>query len=135
MFRALGLAALLACGTVLVACSDDDEGTGPETDLSGNYTLVSFQQDPNPAVGPPIATGALVLTSTTYNVTININVPGLPAQTITDNGTYTISGNQITQTSAVQPIQSTGTWSLSNNVLTTDLTAAGTHVLSTWQKQ
>jgi outer membrane biogenesis lipoprotein LolB len=44
MLRRTLVAALAAA--VLLACSDDDE-TGPSSDLSGNYTLQSFQQGEN----------------------------------------------------------------------------------------
>lgn len=118
----------------LAACSGDDTTDPGTTDLSGNYTLVSFQQG---ALGPftpttqPAATGSLVMTATTYNITVSIG--GQVA--IVDNGTYTVSGNSITQTSAVQPVQSVGTWTKSGNQYTIDVTAVGQRVISTWQKQ
>jgi hypothetical protein len=128
MARALGMT--LFATTLLAACSGDDDGTGPSTDLSGNYTLVSY------AVGgvtltPPAATGTLVLTSTRYTITASIG--GTP---ISDNGTYTVSGNQITQNSDVQPIQTVGTWSQSGNLFTIDVTVpVQGRVVSVWQKQ
>lgn len=127
--RVLGVA--LFATTLLAACSGDDSGTDPNTtDLSGNYTLVSY------AVGgatltPPAATGTLVLTTTRY--TINMVIGGQP---VSDNGTYTVSGNQITQNSDVQPIQTVGTWSQSGNQFTIDVTVpVQGRVISVWQKQ
>ena len=129
MARALGVA--LFATVLLAACSGDDDGTGPDsTDLSGNYTLVSY------AVGgvtltPPAATGTLVLTSTRYTITASIG-----GQPINDNGTYTVSGNQITQTSDVLPIQTVGTWTQSGNLFTIDVTVpVQGRVISVWQKQ
>ena len=91
MLRRSLITALAA--SALLACSDDEDGTGPTTDLSGTYTLQSFQQGDNPVLGPPIATGTLVLTATTYNVTINVG--GQPV--VADQGTYTTSGNTFSQ--------------------------------------
>ena len=129
MARALGVA--LFATTLLAACSDDDDGTGPDsTDLSGNYTLVSY------AVGgvtltPPAATGTLVLTSTRYTITASIG-----GQPINDNGTYTVNGNQITQTSDVLLLQTVGTWTQSGNQFTIDVTVpVQGRVISVWQKQ
>jgi hypothetical protein len=115
----------------LAACSGDDTSGPSTTDLSGNYTMLSFQQGANPTMSPPFATGNLVMTATTYNITITVQ--GQVA--IADNGTYTISGNSITQTSNVQPIQSVGTWTRNGNVFSIDVTAAGQRVVSSWQKQ
>jgi hypothetical protein len=114
----------------LAACSGDDNSGPGTTDLSGTYTMLSLQQG-DVTMAPPFASGSLVMTATTYNITVTVQ--GQVA--IADNGTYTISGNQITQTSNVQPIQSVGTWSRSGNVYSIDVTAAGQRVISSWQKQ
>jgi hypothetical protein len=120
----------LVAALLVGACSDDDPTGSNGTDLSGNYTLVSY------AVGgvtltPPAATGTLVLTSTRYTITASIG--GTP---INDNGTYTVNGNQITQTSDVNPIQTVGTWTQSGNLFTIDVTVpVQGRVVSTWQKQ
>ena len=120
----------LVAALLVGACSDDDPTDPNGTDLSGNYTLVSY------AVGgvtltPPAATGTLVLTSTRYTITASIG--GTP---INDNGTYTVSGNQITQNSDVLPIQTVGTWTQSGNLFTIDVTVpVQGRVISTWQKQ
>jgi hypothetical protein len=126
MIRRALLAALAA--TALLACSDDDNNTGPNTDLSGSYTLQSFQQGDNPVLSPPIATGTLVLTATTYNVTINA-----AGQQLVDQGTYTTNGNQFSQTGTLG--QATGTFTQSGNTFSTDLTTAAGRIRSTWLKQ
>lgn len=115
----------------LAACSGDDSSGPGTTDLSGNYTMVSLQQGAGPVLSPPFANGTLAMTATTY--TITVTVQGQVA--IADNGTYTVSGNSITQTSNVQPVQSVGTWTRNGNVFSIDVTAAGQRVLSSWQKQ
>jgi len=127
MLRRTLLAAFAAAA--LLACSNDDENTGPNTDLSGTYTLQSFQQDPNPALGPPIATGTLVLTATTYNVTISVG----GQQAVADQGTYTTSGNTFSQSGTLG--QATGTFTQSGNTFSTDLTSNGIRIRSTWLKQ
>ena len=129
MHRRPLIAALAAI--VLVACSDDDE-TGPSTNLSGTYALQSFQQAENPALTPttiPPATGTLVLTATTYNVSITVG--GLPL--ITDQGTYTTNGNSFSQSGTLG--QATGTFTQSGNTFSTDLTANGIRIRSTWLRQ
>ena len=126
MLRRTLLAAFAAA--TLLACSDDDENTGPNTDLSGTYTLQSIQQGDNPVLGPPIATGTLVLTATTYNVSISA-----AGQVLADQGTYTTSGNTFSQSGTLG--QATGTFTQNNNTFSTDLTTAAGRVRTTWLKQ
>jgi len=129
MLRRPLIAAIAA--VALLACSNDDE-TGPSTDLSGTYSLQSFQQADNPVLTPttiPPATGTLVLTATTYNVAIN--VAGQPA--VADQGTYTTNGNQFSQSGTLG--QATGTYTQNGNTFSTDLTASGIRIRSTWLKQ
>lgn len=121
------LASALAATAFLAACGGDD-GTDPSTDLSGTYTLVSFQQGDNPVLTPPTATGTLVLTATTYNVTINA-----AGQQLVDQGTYTTSGNTFSQSGTLG--QATGTFTKTGNTFSTDLITAGGRIRSTWQKQ
>jgi hypothetical protein len=123
----LALVAALLVG----ACSDDDPTGSNGADLSGTYTLVSYKIGEAPALTPPVATGTLVLTSTRYTITASIG-----GQPINDNGTYSVSGNQITQDSDVNPIQTVGTWSQSGNLFTIDVTVpVQGRIISTWQKQ
>ena len=120
----------------LSACGGSDNGTGPDngTDLSGSYTLQSFQQPPIPAFTPPVVSGTITLTATRYTTSINLP-PGSPIPVIQDAGTYTTSGNTITQTSDGAFGQSVGTFTLVNGVLSTDLTSAGQRVITVWKKQ
>ena len=121
----------LVAALLVGACSDDDPTGSNGADLSGNYTLVSYKVGEAPALTPPVATGTLVLTDTRYTITASIG--GTP---INDNGTYTVSGNQITQTSDVLPIQTVGTWTQSGNLFTIDVTVpVQGRIISTWQKQ
>ena len=126
MLRRTLIAALSAAA--LLACSDDDE-TGPSNDLSGTYTLQSFQQADNPVLTPPTATGTLVLTTTNYNVAISVG----GQQVIADQGTYTTNGNQFSQSGTLG--QATGTYTQNGNTFSTDLTAGGIRIRSTWLKQ
>lgn len=120
----------------LSACGGSDDGTGPDTstDLSGTYTLLTFQQPPTQAFSPPVVSGTITLTATRYTTTINLP-PGSPVPVIQDAGTYVTSGNTITQTSDGAFGQSVGTFSLVNGVLSTDLTSVAGRVLTTWKKQ
>ncbi len=119
------LTALALPALLLVGCKSDS--TGPTTtNLAGTYTVQSLTMQ-----GLPVpATGTVVLTATNYTVSITINIPGQPAQQITDAGTYTISGSQWSQTSTVTGcpsacVQSVGTFSLNGNTLTLAVTTQG----------
>jgi hypothetical protein len=127
---------LLLASTVTVAalgCSDNSGPSNPRPP-AGSYALTSFQNPPNPVLTPPTATGTLVLAATTYDVTIN--VPG--QDPVTDQGTYTISGGNWSQTSTTnQGVQSTGTFTYNQGtgLLPVDVTAFGVETISAWQKQ
>lgn len=126
--------ALLAVSASVAACSDYD-GAGPTTSLAGTYALLSFQQNEAPAIAPPVATGNLVLTATTYELTVVLNVPGVPVQTVNDRGSYQLSGKEITQVSAVASIETSGTWSLEDGVLKIDLSGGGTRIRTSWEQE
>jgi len=134
--RALLLVAGLSLAGSVAACSDDNNnGTNPpnEVDLSGTYDLVSVTQGGvtlTPALG---ATGTLVLTQTTYDISITIPSQTGP-MTTTDNGTYELSGDTWTQESAnAGGFQGVGTYSLVGGTLTVVVTTAGVQVVSVWQ--
>ena len=99
-FRALLPLAIVALVGVAGACGgDDDEPAGPvETDLSGDYLLVSVTQGGvtlGPAQG---ATGTLAVTQTRY--TLSVTVPGPTGPVTTeDTGTYATDGATWTQES------------------------------------
>lgn len=130
----LAIAALVG---IAGACGGDDEGnpTNPiETDLSGDYVMVSVTQGGvtlGPAQG---ATGTLVLTETRY--TLSVTVPGPTGPVTTeDTGTYETEGNTWTQESDnAGGFQGVGTFSLVGGVLTVDVTTAGVQVLSVWDQ-
>ena len=121
-----------ACG------SDDDSGTDPpqQTDLSGNYELVSFTQA-GFTLAPPVATGTLVTTQTTYSISITHPDPddllGPPLTTV-DSGTYSTSGSTWTQESSQTGLQGVGTFTLEGTTLTVDVTTARIEVLTVWSK-
>jgi hypothetical protein len=137
--RALLPLAIVALVGLTGSCSsDDDNGTNPpaETDLSGTYELVSFTQG-GTTLGPPLATGTLVATQTTYSITITHPDPadpfGPPLTTI-DEGTYSTDGNNWTQESSNTGLQGVGTFSLQGATLTVDVTTAGIEVLTVWNR-
>ncbi|MEJ2678325.1 MAG: hypothetical protein P8174_04510 [Gemmatimonadota bacterium] len=130
---------MVATAFVLTGCSKSST-TAPTTgnpDLVGNYSLVSIM---SAAFGglelkPPVATGTMTMADSTYTVDITIAVPGQDTIPVQDMGTYTVSGDSITQNSSVQQIQSVGTYTLVNNTLTVDVTAAGQETKTVWNKQ
>jgi hypothetical protein len=122
-----------AVAAAAIGCSDNSGPSNPPPP-AGNYALVSLQNPPNPTLTPPTATGTLALTATAYNVTINVQ----GQDPVTDQGTYTISGGDWSQTSTTnQGVQSTGTftYNLTTGVLSVDVTAVGVRTITVWQKQ
>ncbi|HEX6814515.1 MAG TPA: hypothetical protein VF102_02485 [Gemmatimonadaceae bacterium] len=120
----------VAAGT---ACGSSNGSTNPgltPAELVGTYDMASLTLGTSPPLVPPEATGTLALTTTTYNVTLN-----LPSGTQTDSGTWTVNGHNWTQTSSVQAIQEQGTVNLSHDTLTVNLNAAGTAISTVWVKQ
>ncbi len=128
------LGGLAATVLLLGACGSSSTSPGTSTDLSGSYTLQSLTQS-GFTLSPPLATGSLVLTSTNYTLHLVIAVPGQPADTVNDAGTYTTSGTAWTQNSTTLGVQSVGTFSLSNGVLSVNVTTQGQASSSVWKKQ
>lgn len=135
----VSVATLVAVTLLVVAGCSSKSTTGPtgNPDLVGSYRLVTITSAAFGGVElkPPVATGTMTMTDSTYTVDITIAVPGQDTIPIQDMGTYTVSGDSITQTSTVQQIQSVGTYSLVNNTLTVDVTAAGQETKTIWNKQ
>jgi hypothetical protein len=123
-----------AVAAAAIGCGSDNSGPSNPAPPAGTYALVSLQNPPNPTLTPPTATGTLALTATNYDVTINVQ----GEDPVTDQGTYTISGNDWTQTSTTnQGVQSAGTftYNLTTGLLTVDVTAVGVRTITAWQKQ
>ena len=127
--------AVLALAGLATGCSDDDPVDPPvETDLSGTYELASLTQA-GTTIGPPLATGTLVLTQTTYAIDLTVpnpDDPFGPGINTLDNGTYSTDGNTWTQESSNTGLQGVGTFSLQGGALTVDVTTAGLEVLTVW---
>jgi hypothetical protein len=129
LLATLVAAAELGCGSDHTGPSNSNPAPPPAT-----YALVSLENPPNPTLTPPAVTGTLVLGATTYDVTINVQ--GQPPTT--DQGTYTISGSNWTQTSTTnQGVQSSGTFTYNQTtgMLSVDVTAVGVRTITVWQKQ
>ncbi len=125
---ALGVFALQA-----TACGSDDDPSGPEVDVTGSYSLLSFTFDGQLTLTPPAAQGTLVLLGSRYEVDITLEtIAG--TQVIQDVGTYTVDGTSWSQTSDDGLLQSVGTFNLDNGVLTVDLTTQGQRILNIWRK-
>jgi hypothetical protein len=136
--RMMSVATLVAFSALALASCKSKSTTEPSGNpaLVGDYTLVSITLPGMSELKPPIATGTMSMTESTYTVSITIAVPGQQTMNIQDSGTYTVSGNNITQTSTTQPgLQSVGTYTLVNNTLTVDVTAQGQETTTIWQKQ
>jgi hypothetical protein len=115
------LAAVFLTMGVLAACGDDDGGgpVGPQpVDLSGTYVLQSISVGGQPVDG---TIGELVLTATTYTVTIDW--PDVfPQEDVNDNGTYqAFDDGTWSQNSATGQPDVQGTWTLVGNTFTVSI--------------
>jgi hypothetical protein len=125
----------LAVLALAAGCGGKDS-TGPvavsSDRLAGTYDLISITFQGQQTLTPPEATGVLLLTSTTYMVTLHV-APDTAA--VVDSGTYAISGNQWSQTSTATQLQSVGTYTLSHDTLTVNVTTQGMQVSNLWKKR
>lgn len=123
------------------ACGDDDS-TGDQldnSDVAGDWTLMSFQIVPQPALTPPVATGSLRLTDSRYEITVVSNVTDVPDTVVADSGSYTVSGSSWSQTSDDPDVPSlTGSVTLTeqngNEILQVNTSAAGVDTHSFWTR-
>jgi hypothetical protein len=129
--------AMLAAG----ACGSDNS-TGNQlsnADLVGDWTLVSFQIVPQPALTPPATTGSLHLADSTYKVLIVLNTGDAVDTVASDSGRYSVNGSSWSQTSDDPQIpQSTGSVTLMNSggseLLEVNATAGGVATHSIWSR-
>lgn len=124
----IGLAAL-------AGCKSSSTGPGGSVDLSGNYSLTSFKEDTNPAFGPPFATGTLVLTSSKYNLSLNVDIPS-PGDTtvLVDSGTYTTHGDSIAEHSSTGLPDALGTFTFASPTLSINVTESALKIATVWHK-
>ncbi len=140
--RALVIAVFPAAVLVAGACGSDNSSTGNQlsnADLVGDWSLVSFQIVPQPALTPPNATGTLHLGDSTYHVLIVANNGGVVDTVAADSGSYMVNGSSWSQTSDNPEVpQSTGSVTLMNNGgaenLEVNATAAGVSTHSIWSR-
>lgn len=130
----LVLLAAAAALTIGIAACGSDNSTGPSgltaAQLVGTYDLVSLTLGTSQPLTPPAATGTLTLDTTTYSV--NLNLPTGPE---VDSGTWTVSGDNWTQTSSVQDVEEAGTVNLSHDTLSVNVNVAGTPIANVWVKE
>ncbi len=125
----------LALSIVLLgACSGGDSTSpGTSTDFSGSYTLQSLTAA-GMTIIPPLASGTLTLTASSYTFDVTVAVPGQPTIHMVDAGTYTFSGSSWTQNSSTTG-QTVGTYSSQGNTLTFNMTQQGQATTTVWEKQ
>ena len=141
MARVLPIIALPLAVLLTGACGDDDS-TGNQlsnADVAGDWTLMSFQIVPQPALTPPVATGTLHLTDTRYDIVIVNNSGTEPDTVVADSGSYTVSGSSWGQTSDDPGVpQLTGSAILTkqggNEILQVNASAAGVDTHSFWTR-
>ena len=121
--------------TGFTACKSSSTGPGGSVDLTGNYSLTSFKEDTLPAFGAPYATGTLVLTSSKYNLSLNIDIPS-PGDTtvLVDSGTYTTKGDSIAEHSSTGLPDAIGTFSFSPPTLSINVTESALKIATVWHK-
>lgn len=134
--RSLIARALMLVPLVAVACKSSSTGPGGSTlNLAGNYSLLTFQELPNPAVDTLFANGTLALTTNTYHLNLNVHIPA-PGDTIVlvDSGTYTLHGDSIAEQSQTGNPDALGTVSVNGSTLTISVTESLISIVTTWHK-
>ena len=112
----------------LTGCSDSN---GPDMlDLVGTYVLQSLQIVGSPAIFPPAVDGTLVLTETTFSLSVDTVLPG--AETIEVSGTYEAEGGEWSQTS--DGIQNVGSYEFDGSELTIDTVLNEQDIITVWVK-
>ena len=133
--RALPLLAIAAAVAAVAGCSGSTSTgvTLTNADLVGSYSLVSISQNGTPALGPPIATGTLVLADSTYEVDVTVNATQ-PPTVIADTGIFHVNGSSWSQRSTSTPNepQGTGTVSFSHDTLVVSANSGGVVTNMTW---
>jgi len=123
----LGLAAAVA----FAACSKDSTssstcGSGTPPSLAGNYALVSYTLGTTTVDTTMGASGQLRFYASAY--AFNATVP--PGTTISDSGSYTVSGIRcISETSVLGQGSSTGTFTLTGTSAGSVFTFTGSNPL------
>lgn len=138
----------VAIAGAIAGCGDDEGPTVvvPAPELSGSWTLVSFEQPPNPPIGPPAATGTLTLQQTassgseasgSYAVDLTLPDGMGGAMQIQDTGEYIIDGSDGSWAQVSDDTQlpnSIGTFTLTGgNTLTVEVTQPQT-ITTVWQR-
>lgn len=132
----------LALALLDVGACGSDGSTGNQltsAQVAGDWTLMSFQIVPQPALTPPNATGTLHLTDSRYRIILIRNAGDAADTVLADSGTYTVSGSSWTQTSDDPATPSaTGSVLLTNNAgnetLQVNATAGGVATHSFWSR-
>jgi hypothetical protein len=136
--RKLFLSTLSAALAVTTACGGDSS-TGPSS-VAGTYSLTTVNSAPLPYVFLNDASGKIEITSDVYVISdngtytnptiIRSTISGeVTTDTLTSNGTYTVSGNSITLTDASDP-----TSKLSGTVTTSGLTITAEGFVLVYQR-
>ncbi|HEU4584581.1 MAG TPA: hypothetical protein VFR95_02480 [Gemmatimonadaceae bacterium] len=140
MPRALSIIALQLAMLVAGACGDDSSGNQlSNAEVAGDWTLMSFQLVPQPALTPPVASGTLHLTNTRYAIIVVSNATDVADTVVSDSGSYTVNGSNWSQTSDDPGIPSlTGSVTLTKqdgtDVLQVNTSAAGVQTHSFWTR-
>lgn len=136
-FRSAALVALTTLvSTLTVACGDDDDGTGPGSDIVGTYTLRSVNGQSLPAVEfeDEFVREEIVSSTLTMNAgnsfTVSLTFRETDKETgetttfppIEESGTYTLNGSQLTFSSSGDTTNATFT---GGNTITISDTDAG----------
>ncbi|MCZ6676906.1 MAG: lipocalin family protein [Candidatus Poribacteria bacterium] len=92
---------VILCAVIWFGCGDDDDDddnnndTGNNVEIVGTWKLVSADALVGVIGAVPEAT-LTVKSDNTWSSEVTGEVPGIGSYTVTSEGTYTISGNQVT---------------------------------------
>jgi hypothetical protein len=135
---ALGVVALAIAACKSTPTNANNCGSGGAPSLVGAYLLTSYQFGTQTWT-PPLSTGSLQLTATTYSYTMHLATDSTPL-TVSEGGNYLIIGSTcIMQTSTVDTTHFSGSFVLNTVAGVTTLRESGsdgTHeIIWLWTKQ
>jgi hypothetical protein len=115
----LRFGSLVLATLFVVGCGDSAAEPDADPGLAGSYQLLALTQAGQTG-SPPFVVGTMTLTSTRYDLDIEVLVPGQEQQ-VADRGTYSAQNSVWRQTSDTMEGEGVGTYTMVGTTLTLDM--------------